>query len=305
MELIRELGEVVDLLIRSGPISDSNSHEAEVVKPAKQADHAGDIIRIDLAPCKSLMHDGHIWSGLFELDASKFISKRRPDGIQVCLEVRLGTRTSVLDQTDNRLFLSFRPIIFALDVGTHGRQNHGSEGAEKKNKYNDANEQRNYNRELSAQGRLTMVAAECHFRRAVCKKIAKAWLSLFLHQLCCGSGTCVQIGISDCDTSSVVRFKDQSKRPTRFCAQLGSYVLQPRDWSALFPPMPTRKATGVLAFLVRPAHFFQCDCMAVDGHDGFFAQRPPKTDKGYGSPIHGGGGAPVRQGDGEGRKISC
>src|SRR6266480_3165969 len=90
MELIRELREVVELLIRSGPINDCNSHEAEIVKPAKHADHAGDIIGIDLAPCKPLIHDRHIWSVFFKLDAGKFISKGRPDGIQVSFEVPLG-----------------------------------------------------------------------------------------------------------------------------------------------------------------------------------------------------------------------
>ena len=65
----------------------------------------------------------------------------------------------------------------------------------------------------------------------------------------------------------------------------------------LFPPMPTRKTCRVLAFLVRPTHFFQCDCIAVDGHDGFFSQRPTKTVTGYGSPIHGGGGAPAQISD--------
>src|ERR1700682_4120698 len=155
MELIRELREIVELMIRSGPISDCNSHEAEIVKPAKQADHAGDVLRIDLAPCKTLIHDGHIWSGFFKLDAGKFISKGRPDGVQVSLEVRLGTRVSVLHQADNRFFLSFRPIIFTLDVGAHRRQNHGAEGAEEKNKKHDADKERNYNKELSAQGRLT------------------------------------------------------------------------------------------------------------------------------------------------------
>src|ERR1700719_3441244 len=104
MELICELREIVDLMIRSGPISDGNSHEAEIVKPAKQADHAGDVIRIDLALCKPLIHDRHIWSVFFKLDAGKLISQGRPDGIQVSLEVRLGTRASVLYQTDNRFF---------------------------------------------------------------------------------------------------------------------------------------------------------------------------------------------------------
>src|SRR2546430_276119 len=134
MELIRELREFVDLLIRSGPISDCNPHEAEVVKPAKQADHAGDIIRIELAPCKSLIHDRHIWSGFFEFDTGELISKGGPDGIEVRLEVCLGTRAGVLHQTYNCFFLSFRPIIFTLNVGTHRRQNHGTEGAEEKNK---------------------------------------------------------------------------------------------------------------------------------------------------------------------------
>src|SRR6266480_4368793 len=83
---------------------------------------------------KPLIHDRHIWSVFFKLDAGKFISKGRPDGIQVSLEVRLGTRAGVLHQTDNRFFLSFRPIISTLDVGTNRRQNHGTEGAEEKNK---------------------------------------------------------------------------------------------------------------------------------------------------------------------------
>src|SRR6266568_4738535 len=39
-------------------------------------------------------------------------------------------------------------------------------------------------------------------------------------------------------------------------------------------------------------------------HDGFFAERSPKTDTRYRPPIHGGGGAPVREGMGEDRKIS-
>ena len=134
MEPIRKLREIVNLLIRCGPISDCNSHEAEIVKPAKHADHAGDIIRIDLAPCKPLIHNRHIGSVFFKLDTGKFISKGRPDGIQVSLEVRLGTRAGVLHQTDNRFFLSFRPIIFTLDVGTNRRQNHGTEGAEEKDK---------------------------------------------------------------------------------------------------------------------------------------------------------------------------
>src|SRR5229473_3747406 len=162
MELIRELREIVDLVIPSSPISNGHSHETEIVKPAKQADHAGDILRIDLAPCKPLIYDRHIWSGFFKLDAGKFISQGRPDGIQVRLEVRLGTRVSVLHQANNRFFLSFRPIILTLDVGAHRRQNHGTEGAEEKNKQDDAGKQRNYNKELSAQGRLTMIAAECH-----------------------------------------------------------------------------------------------------------------------------------------------
>src|SRR6266481_1903371 len=174
MELIRELREIVELFIRSGPISYCNSHEAEIAKPAKQADHAGDVIRIDLAPCKPLIHNRHIWSVFFKLDAGKFISQGRPDGIQVSLEVRLGARAGVLHQTDNRFLLSFRPIIFTLDVGTHRRQNHGTEGAEEKNKQDDADKERNYNKELSAQGRLTMIAAECHFACRL-QGIAKTW----------------------------------------------------------------------------------------------------------------------------------
>ena len=107
MELVCELREIVDLVIRSGPISNGNTHEAEIVKPAKQADHAGDILRIDLAPCKPLIYDRHIWIGFFKLDAGKFISEGRPDGIQVRLEVRLGSRAGVLHQADHRFFLSF------------------------------------------------------------------------------------------------------------------------------------------------------------------------------------------------------
>src|SRR5256885_7741386 len=79
MEPIRKLREIVDLLIRCGPISDGHSHEAEIVKPAKHADHAGDIIRIDLAPCKPLIHDGHIGSVFFKLDTGKFIAKGRSE----------------------------------------------------------------------------------------------------------------------------------------------------------------------------------------------------------------------------------
>src|ERR1700730_7214969 len=170
MELVCELREIVDLVIRSGPISNGNTHEAEIVKPAKQAVHAGDILRIDLAPCKPLIYDRHIWIGFFKLDAGKFISEGRPDGIQVSLEVRLGTRAGVLHQTDHRFFLSFRPIIFALDVGPHRRQNHGLEGPEEKNRQDDADKERNYNKELSTQGRLTMIAAECHFARRLQKE---------------------------------------------------------------------------------------------------------------------------------------
>src|SRR5438309_12126357 len=96
MELIRELREIVDLAIPSTPITNGNSHETEIVKPAKQADHAGDALRIDLAPCKPLIHDRHMWSGFFKLDAGKFISQVRPDGMQVRLEVRLGTRAGVM-----------------------------------------------------------------------------------------------------------------------------------------------------------------------------------------------------------------
>src|ERR1700686_2984418 len=113
MELIRELREIVDLMIRSGPISDCNSHEAEIVKPAKQADHAGDVLRIDLAPCKTLIHDGHIWSGFFKLDAGKFISKGRPDGIQVSLEGKAPRRkTNRTMQTKRETTTkSFRPRV--------------------------------------------------------------------------------------------------------------------------------------------------------------------------------------------------
>ena len=134
MELIRELGEIIDLFIPRRPINDRNPHEGEVVKPAEQADHPGDIISMDLTSGKPLIHDGHVWSGFFKFDTSKFFSQGRPNGIQVGLEVRLGTRTGVLHQTDNRFLLSFRPIIFTLGVGPYGRQDHGSEGAEEKNK---------------------------------------------------------------------------------------------------------------------------------------------------------------------------
>src|SRR5260370_18430678 len=100
MELIRELREIVDLVIPTSPISNGHSHETEIVKPAKQADHAGDILRIDLAPCKPLIYYRHIWSGFFKLDAGKFISQGRPVAIHVRLEVPLVTRAGVLHHAD-------------------------------------------------------------------------------------------------------------------------------------------------------------------------------------------------------------
>src|SRR2546430_16965859 len=117
MEPIRELGEIIDLFIPRRPINDRNPHEGEVVKPAEQADHPGDIIRMDLTSGKPLIHDGHVWSGFFKIDKSKFLSQGRPNGIQERFEVGWGIRNGLVRQTDNRFYLSFRPKILTLGGG--------------------------------------------------------------------------------------------------------------------------------------------------------------------------------------------
>jgi len=133
MELIRELREIVELFIRSGPISYCNSHEAEIVKPAKQADHAGDVIRL-IWPLVTLIHN-RLFGVCFSSSMRQIYLPGAPGWHSGKLWKSLGSlelRTAIRLITAS--FLSFRTNNLHPGCRHAPKQNHGTEGAEEKNR---------------------------------------------------------------------------------------------------------------------------------------------------------------------------
>ncbi len=122
MQFFRDGEDCRDTFVGRGPDIDRPGHEADVLESAKQANHAGDVVRM-IAPFQKASPDqGGVRIGLAQLETCLAIAQRDRDVFLIAPIVRLGVGLGIASERMKGFLLALGPKALPTDEGASGRK---------------------------------------------------------------------------------------------------------------------------------------------------------------------------------------
>ena len=140
MELFGYPIQFSNVVVAFGPELDHGRHEFDMAKPAKQRDHAGNIIGVIAPFDEPLPCGGKIRNRFFQFEAGFLIAHRNSDRLAIIVVIGLATSLGIAQKGEHRPLLPLGPQAFSFRIGAGGHQDAHAFGGQQKQNDNDDQE---------------------------------------------------------------------------------------------------------------------------------------------------------------------